>query len=77
MCCGTTGRQRRVILVHLQRFDWIADCTEVLLSDFEPAVVAVGSGTFYCHRPLYQNNRGGMCLEMIGERQLFKATDFV
>jgi CelD/BcsL family acetyltransferase involved in cellulose biosynthesis len=61
----------------IQRFDWIVNCAEVLLSDFELAVIAVGSGSSVAIAPLYLNDRGGSCLEMIGERQLFEATDFV
>jgi CelD/BcsL family acetyltransferase involved in cellulose biosynthesis len=61
----------------MQSLEWVRTCVDVFLAPSDVRIFAVGTGSRVAIAPLYRNLHGGLRLEMIGERQLFEATDFV
>jgi CelD/BcsL family acetyltransferase involved in cellulose biosynthesis len=65
------------LLSPMQSLEWVRTCAEVFLPQSDVKIFTVGVGSDIAIAPLYRSRRQGVRLEMIGERQLFEATDFV
>jgi hypothetical protein len=65
------------LLSPMQCLEWVRTCAEVFLEKSDVQIFAIGTGSAIAIAPLYRRRRRSVRLEMIGEHQLFEATDFV